>query len=115
MPNKFFGWLEYFGSLVKVFLFIFITLVSLAIIGGAGPKGYVRDGSTWTDLPAFKSGFGVSFGLKNAHLISSLTFESRGLLMLLLLQSGRLATRYLSVSWVARPNHLVTPWRTRQI
>lgn len=65
MPNKFFGWLEYFGSLVKVFLFIFITLISLAIIGGAGPKGYVRDGSTWSDLPVFKNGFGVGSGLKS--------------------------------------------------
>ncbi|OQD71425.1 hypothetical protein PENPOL_c001G08299 [Penicillium polonicum] len=66
MPNKFFGWLEYFGSLVKVFLFIFITLISLAIIGGAGSKGYVRDGSTWTDLP-FKNGFG---GFANAALLA---------------------------------------------
>ncbi|OGE55958.1 hypothetical protein PENARI_c003G02349 [Penicillium arizonense] len=40
VPNKYFGWVEYFGSLVKVFLFIFITLISLAIIGGAGPSGY---------------------------------------------------------------------------
>jgi hypothetical protein len=60
VPNKYFGWVEYFGSLVKVFLFIFITLISLAIIGGAGPSGYVRDGSTWTTLPVFKNGFGVS-------------------------------------------------------
>jgi amino acid transporter len=60
MPNKFFGWLQYFGSLVKVFLFVFIVIVSLAIIGGAGPAGFPRDGSTWTDLPAFKNGFGVS-------------------------------------------------------
>ncbi|KAJ5507253.1 Amino acid/polyamine transporter I [Penicillium freii] len=66
MPNRFFGWLEYFGSLVKVFLFIFITLISLAIIGGAGSKGYVRDGSTWTDLP-FKNGFG---GFANAALLA---------------------------------------------
>ncbi|OQD92680.1 hypothetical protein PENSOL_c039G02885 [Penicillium solitum] len=66
MPNKIFGWLEYFGSLVKVFLFIFITLVSLAIIGGAGSKGYVRDRSTWTDLP-FKNGFG---GFANAALLA---------------------------------------------
>ncbi|KAJ6091749.1 hypothetical protein N7467_003718 [Penicillium canescens] len=40
VPNKYFGWVEYFGSLVKVFLFVFITLISLAIIGGAGPSGY---------------------------------------------------------------------------
>ncbi|KAJ5339253.1 Amino acid/polyamine transporter I [Penicillium brevicompactum] len=67
MPNKFFGWLQYFGSLVKAFLFIFIVLISLAIIGGAGPKGYVRDGSTWSDLPVFKNGFG---GFSNAALLA---------------------------------------------
>ncbi|CRL29437.1 Amino acid/polyamine transporter I [Penicillium camemberti] len=49
-----------------LFLFIFITLISLAIIGGAGSKGYVRDGSTWTDLP-FKNGFG---GFANAALLA---------------------------------------------
>ncbi|GKZ47602.1 hypothetical protein AbraIFM66951_011159 [Aspergillus brasiliensis] len=67
VPNKYFGWLEYFGSLVKVLLFFFITIISLAIIGGAGPSGYVRDGSTWTELPAFKNGFG---GLANAALLA---------------------------------------------
>ncbi|RAL03201.1 proline-specific permease [Aspergillus ibericus CBS 121593] len=67
MPNKYFGWLQYFGSLVKVFLFVFLTILSLAIIGGAGPSGYVRDGSTWTDLPAFKNGFG---GFSNAALLA---------------------------------------------
>ncbi|KAJ5120417.1 Amino acid/polyamine transporter I [Penicillium bovifimosum] len=67
MPNKFFGWLQYFGSLVKVALFIFIVIISLAIIGGAGPEGFPRDGSTWTDLPAFKNGFG---GFANAALLA---------------------------------------------
>ncbi|OJK04249.1 hypothetical protein ASPACDRAFT_1878881 [Aspergillus aculeatus ATCC 16872] len=67
VPNSFFGWLEYIGSLVKAFLFVFITIISLAIIGGAGPTGYVRDGSTWTDLPAFKNSFG---GFSNAALLA---------------------------------------------
>ncbi|PYI09197.1 hypothetical protein BO78DRAFT_405160 [Aspergillus sclerotiicarbonarius CBS 121057] len=67
MPNKYFGWLQYFGSLVKVFLFLFLTVLSLAIIGGSGPSGYVRDGSTWTELPAFKNGFG---GFSNAALLA---------------------------------------------
>ncbi|KAJ5304264.1 uncharacterized protein N7443_003924 [Penicillium atrosanguineum] len=67
MPNKIFGWLQYFGSMVKVFLFLFIVIVSLAIIGGAGPDGYVRNGSTWTDLPAFKNGFG---GFANAAILA---------------------------------------------
>ncbi|PYI34381.1 proline-specific permease [Aspergillus indologenus CBS 114.80] len=67
MPTSFFGWLEYIGSLMKAFLFVFITIISLAIIGGAGPTGYVRDGSTWTDLPAFKNSFG---GFSNAALLA---------------------------------------------
>ncbi|KAL4808841.1 amino acid permease/ SLC12A domain-containing protein [Aspergillus unguis] len=67
MPNIIFGWLQYIGSLVKVFLFIFNIIVCLAIIGGAGPNGQVRDGSTWTDLPAFKNGFG---GFANAALLA---------------------------------------------
>ncbi|PYH45987.1 proline-specific permease [Aspergillus saccharolyticus JOP 1030-1] len=67
MPTPFFGWLEYLGSLIKAFLFVFITIISLAIIGGAGPTGYVRDGSTWTALPAFKNSFG---GFSNAALLA---------------------------------------------
>ncbi|KAL5343419.1 amino acid permease/ SLC12A domain-containing protein [Aspergillus crustosus] len=58
MPNTCFAWLQYFGSLVKVFLFIFNTTISLAIIGSAGSTGSIKDGSTWTDLPVFKNGFG---------------------------------------------------------
>ncbi|KAL2849455.1 amino acid permease/ SLC12A domain-containing protein [Aspergillus pseudoustus] len=58
---------SYFGSLVKVFLFIFNTIISLALIGGAGPRGSVKDGSTWTDLPVFKNGFG---GFASAALLA---------------------------------------------
>ncbi|KAL4785927.1 amino acid permease/ SLC12A domain-containing protein [Aspergillus varians] len=67
MPNNYFAWLQYVGSLVKVFLFVFNTIVSLAIIGGAGPNGSVKDGSTWTDHPVFKNGFG---GFANAALLA---------------------------------------------
>ncbi|OQD90029.1 hypothetical protein PENANT_c002G11135 [Penicillium antarcticum] len=54
-------------GIVKVFLFIFITLISLAIIGGVGLSGSVRNGSTWTDLPVFKNSFG---GFANASLLA---------------------------------------------
>ncbi|KAL2852281.1 amino acid permease-domain-containing protein [Aspergillus pseudodeflectus] len=67
VPNQYFAWLQYFGSLVKVFLFIFNTLISLAIIGGAGPSGSVNDGSAWTDFPVFKNGFG---GFASAVLLA---------------------------------------------
>lgn len=59
MPNKIFAWFEYFTSLIKIVLFMLIIVISLAIVGGAGPKGFVHNGSTWTDLPAFKNGFSV--------------------------------------------------------
>lgn len=59
MPNKAFAWFEYGSSLVKIFLFIFIIFVSLAIIGGAGAQG-AMDGSYWRTLPVFKNGFAVS-------------------------------------------------------
>ncbi|KAJ0416825.1 amino acid permease/ SLC12A domain-containing protein [Aspergillus carlsbadensis] len=67
VPNQYFAWLQYFGSLVKVFLFIFNTLISLALIGGAGPSGSVKDGSAWMDLPVFKNGFG---GFASAALLA---------------------------------------------
>ncbi|GAA91587.1 proline-specific permease [Aspergillus luchuensis IFO 4308] len=41
--------------------------ISLAIIAGAGPSGYVRHGNTWTDLPMFKNGFG---GFSTAALLA---------------------------------------------
>ena len=59
MPNTVFAWFEYFTSLIKIILFMLIILLSLAIVCGAGPKGYVHDGSTWRDFPAFKNGFSV--------------------------------------------------------
>ncbi|KAL3436533.1 amino acid permease/ SLC12A domain-containing protein [Aspergillus tetrazonus] len=67
LPNTYFAWLQYFGSLVKVFLFVFFIIISLAVIGGAGPTGSVKDGSTWTDLPAFKNSFG---GFASAALLA---------------------------------------------
>ncbi|XRM46294.1 hypothetical protein ABZX51_009341 [Aspergillus tubingensis] len=67
LPTSIFGWLEYIGSLVKMFLFLFVTAISLAVIAGAGPSGYVRHGSTWTDLPMFKNGFG---GFSTAALLA---------------------------------------------
>ncbi|CAO1603852.1 hypothetical protein XANCAGTX0491_007430 [Xanthoria calcicola] len=57
MPNTVFAWFEYGTSLIKIGLFILIILLSLAIVCGAGPEGYVHDGASWTDLPAFKNGF----------------------------------------------------------
>ncbi|PYH37144.1 proline-specific permease [Aspergillus neoniger CBS 115656] len=41
--------------------------ISLAVIAGAGPSGYVRHGSTWTDFPMFKNGFG---GFSTAALLA---------------------------------------------
>lgn len=67
MPNTVFAWFEYFTSLIKITLFLLIILLSLAIVCGAGPKGYVHDGSTWRDFPAFKNGFS---GFANAAILA---------------------------------------------
>lgn len=60
LPNKWFGWFEYITSLIKIFTFLIIIFASLAITLGAGPKGKIHHGETWTQLPAFKNGFLVS-------------------------------------------------------
>ena len=70
MPNTVFAWFEYFTSLIKIILFMLIILLSLAIVCGAGPKGFVHNGSTFTDYPAFKNGFSVRTACAN---LSSLT------------------------------------------
>lgn len=58
-PNSVFAWFEYFTSLIKIILFLLIILISLALVCGAGPKGYVHNGATWRDFQAFKNGFSV--------------------------------------------------------
>lgn len=59
LPNKAFAWFEYVTSVIKIFLFLLIIVLSLAIVCGAGPGGYVHDGAYWRDLPPFKNGFTV--------------------------------------------------------
>lgn len=59
MPNKFFGWLQAFGSMVKIVLFFFIIGLSIALIAGAGPTGQKLDGSSWRDGKGFQNGFTV--------------------------------------------------------
>ncbi|CAG9939586.1 unnamed protein product [Clonostachys rosea f. rosea IK726] len=57
MPNKIFGWLQAFGSMVKIVLFFFIIGLSIALIAGAGPTGQKLDGSSWRDGKGFQNGF----------------------------------------------------------
>ncbi|KAL4926835.1 amino acid permease-domain-containing protein [Aspergillus undulatus] len=101
MPNKYFAWFQYFGSLVKVFLFFFITVISLAIIGGAGPNGAVSDGSTWTDLPVFKNGFG---GYANAALLAVWAVGDQ-------IYIGVLGGEAQSPRWSMAHAAKVVPWR----
>ncbi|KAM3070515.1 hypothetical protein ACMFMG_010336 [Clarireedia jacksonii] len=68
LPNKVFAWFEYITSLIKILLFLIIITVSLAIVCGAGPHGYVHNGSYWTDLPVFKNGFA---GFSNAIVLAT--------------------------------------------
>ncbi|KAM0205559.1 hypothetical protein ACHAPQ_011829 [Fusarium lateritium] len=68
LPNTIFAWFEYFTSLIKIFLFLIIIFLSLALVCGAGPSGEVHSGSTWTDLDPFKNGFS---GFANAALLAT--------------------------------------------
>ncbi|KAL9599054.1 MAG: hypothetical protein Q9219_004088 [cf. Caloplaca sp. 3 TL-2023] len=68
MPNTVFAWFEYFTSLIKIVLFMLIIILSLAIVYGAGPEGYVHNGLTWTDFSAFKNGFS---GFARAALLAT--------------------------------------------
>ncbi|KIW63963.1 hypothetical protein, variant [Phialophora macrospora] len=68
LPNTAFAWFEYVTSLIKIFLFLLIITLSLALTLGAGPKGYVHHGDTWTDYPAFLNGFS---GFANAALLAT--------------------------------------------
>ncbi|KAJ9640535.1 hypothetical protein H2199_006074 [Coniosporium tulheliwenetii] len=68
LPNKVFAWFEYITSMIKIFLFLLIIILSLAIVCGAGPDGYVHDGAYWRDLPQFKNSFS---GFANCLLLAT--------------------------------------------
>ncbi|KAH6665846.1 AAT family amino acid transporter, variant [Plectosphaerella plurivora] len=68
LPNTVFAWFEYVTSLVKIALYLIILFLSLALVCGAGPAGKVHNGSTWTELNAFKNGFA---GFANAALLAT--------------------------------------------
>ena len=57
LPNKVFAWSEHISSMVKIGLFLVINFLSLAVVFGAGSKGYFHGGNFWRDLPVFKNGF----------------------------------------------------------
>lgn len=57
LPNKWFGWFEYVTSIIKIFLFLLIIVLSIALVAGAGPTGKVHTGEFWRDTPVFKNGF----------------------------------------------------------
>ncbi|CAK3973554.1 amino acid permease [Lecanosticta acicola] len=69
LPSKVFAWFEYGTSIMKVVaLFVFI-LAGLAMVLGAGPKGYVHHGETWSNGLAFRNGFK---GYSNSVLLAIL-------------------------------------------
>ncbi|CAG9948004.1 unnamed protein product [Clonostachys rosea f. rosea IK726] len=67
LPNTVFAWFEYVTSIIKIFLFLIIILLSLAMVLGAGPNGKMHHGETWTDFPVFLNGFG---GFANCALLA---------------------------------------------
>ncbi|KAJ6022824.1 uncharacterized protein N7446_013176 [Penicillium canescens] len=67
LPNKVFAWFEYATSLIKIVIFLIIIVLSLALVLGAGPNGYLHHGDTWKTLPAFLNGFS---GFANCALLA---------------------------------------------
>ncbi|KAJ6139034.1 hypothetical protein N7471_005520 [Penicillium samsonianum] len=68
LPNKVFAWFEYVTSLIKIVIFLIIIVLSLALVLGAGPKGSIHHGETWTTLPPFLNGFS---GFANCALLAT--------------------------------------------
>ncbi|KAJ5247958.1 hypothetical protein N7524_011918 [Penicillium chrysogenum] len=68
LPNKVFAWFEYVTSLIKIVIFLIIILLSLALVLGAGPNGYIHRGETWTTLTPFLNGFS---GFANCVLLAT--------------------------------------------
>jgi amino acid transporter len=62
LPNRAVAWFEYVTSLIKILTFLIIIILSLALILGAGPKGYIHRGESWTIFNPFLNGFAVSWG-----------------------------------------------------
>lgn len=57
LPNKIFGWFEYFTSMLKILALIMFLIVGIALIFGAGIDGTVHHGETWQNGLAFRNGF----------------------------------------------------------
>ncbi|KAE8454311.1 hypothetical protein EG329_005236 [Mollisiaceae sp. DMI_Dod_QoI] len=57
LSNKWWGYFEYFASVLKILALIIFILAGFAMILGAGPTGQVHNGETWRDYPVFLNGF----------------------------------------------------------
>lgn len=57
LPSQVFAWFEYFTSILKFVALLIFMVAGLAMVLGAGPKGYVRHGETWQNGLAFRNGF----------------------------------------------------------
>ena len=111
LPNKVFAWFEYVTSLIKIVIFLIIILLSLALVLGAGPNGYIHRGETWTTLPPFLNDFSVSHSNESMQTRAN---SSRALPIVPYLLHGPSEIRYLSELWAAKPRVLGSQWPTRQ-
>lgn len=111
LPNKAFAWFEYITSLIKIATFFLIIGLGFALLGGAGPNGFVRDGSTWTTFPPFKNGFFVGHTQK---IVRSLLITIRVLQTAWFSPHGPWVTKSSWESWVERPRALASPWHERR-
>ncbi|RDW85811.1 putative amino acid permease [Coleophoma crateriformis] len=69
LPSKWFAWYEYATSILKVIALFIFMIAGLAMVLGAGPKGTLHHGETWTSGLAFRNSFK---GFSNSVLLAIL-------------------------------------------
>jgi amino acid transporter len=77
LPSKVFAWFEYFTSILKFVALLIFLVCALAMVLGAGPKGYVHHGETWQNGLAFRNGFK---GFGNSVLLAILAIGGEKIL-----------------------------------
>lgn len=74
LPSQVFAWFEYFTSILKFVALLIFMIAGLAMVLGAGPKGYVHHGETWQNGLAFRNGFK---GFGNSILLAILAIGGK--------------------------------------
>lgn len=69
LPSKWFAWLEYFTSILKIVALFIFVVAGFAMVMGAGSTGQIHHGETWRNGLAFRNSFK---GFSNSVLLAVL-------------------------------------------